>query len=684
MTIEIKAGDLDALARKVAAPFSVQFRAGPPVEDSHDLQRIKAIPRRSLDIKDPIAAKLWTQHLRRERTEGPCDCVARWGFCITELRPAQGWALENAMDARAGFFALGVGDGKTGIDILAAMAIPGISRALLLIPPNLKAQLLTRDFPQWSAHFKTPILADGAVVTQFQIGRPVLHIATYSELSSPKNSDLIPRISPDLIIADEGQNLGDPNSARTGRFLRSFASRPQTRFLVQSGSFTGGSIKSFAHFLALALRENAPIPLSPPVVDRWAAALDASDKRNPYPVRPGALLQLASEHETETITDETERARVAYSRRLYDTLGCLATSDPELPVGLEIREREVSVPESIRQAIRNTKDRDERPDGEQLQTPLEVSAVTRRLATGFYYRWRFPAVAGGFCVEHAPELNKSCERCLAARKLVIDRWLAARKKFRSEVRNMCKSKIEHLDSPMLLEHAARRWHEGYTHNDHGNVTNWPPHTTRGPRLTWESEHWALWNELRHTVNHARQAVWESDFLARDVLEWAKEGPGIIWYQHQAFADAVDKLANAEKIILPVYGGGEQASIDILKERGDRPILASIKAHGTGKNLQCFNRNLVANVPSDPRLWEQMLGRTHRQGQRRDVSVDVYRHTEDFREAIRTVQARARFVETVNRNRQRINIATIGWEDREGARVWTEKEETALDAAPDGD
>lgn len=647
---------------------------GPPIEDSHELQRIKNIARRSFDIKSMAAAKAWTKFLRRERTpqEGPCDCVARWGFCIEEFRAAQGWCLENAMDARALFAALGVGDGKTGVDIMLSLAIPGISRALLLIPSNLKAQFLTRDFPQWSAHFKTPILAGGPVATQYQIGRPVLHVVTYSELSSQKNSDLIKRINPELIIADEGQNLGDPNSARTGRFLRSFGERPSMRFCVLSGSFTGGSIKSFAHFLALAFRENAPIPLSPPEVDAWAAALDATDKKNPHPRRPGALLQLAYP-EDQKIANDTDRARVAYSRRLYDTLGCLATSDPDLPVDLAINERPIKLPEEVKNTIRNTKDSQERPDGEQLQTPLEISAVTKRLSAGFYYRWRYPKVDQGWCVAHG-KLNKECQACMDARAIVITKWLAARKAYRSEVRRKLQDKIEHLDSPKLLENAARRYFEGYSHNDHGIVTHWPPRVMTGPRLRWSSEKWEAWNNVKRTVEHERQAVWQSDFLVRDALEWAKEGPGIIWFQHAAFAELLEKMAHAEGFTLPIYGGGDLASIEILKEKGNRPIAAAIKAHGTGKNLQMFHRNLIANVPSDPKIWEQMIGRTHRQGQKHDVTVDVYRHTEDFKDAIRTVQARARFIEQVNRNRQRINIATIGWADPEAAKSWTQQDE----------
>ncbi len=677
---------MNKIAARAVKP-NVAFRSGPPIEDSNDLQRILRIPRRHLDIKDPIASELWTRYLRNPDPNAPppgqCDCVKRWGFCINHLRTAQGWALENAMDARGLFSALGVGDGKTGVDILACMAIPGIERAILIIPANLKAQFVTRDFPQWAAHFKVPSLAG----IQWYAGRPVLHVITYNELSLPKNSDLLKRLRPQLVIADEAQNLADPFSARGGRFLRSFAEEPALLFCSQSGSYTSKSIKQFAHFLALSFRDNSPLPLDPPVVDRWALALDAGDKLNPYPADPGQLLQLVGPQE-EGIENQQERARAAFARRLYDTLGCIATSDPDLPVGLEILERvPPTMPEELKKAISNTIENEQRPDEEELQTPLEVSAVTKRLSAGFYYRWRFPSVKGGNCADH-PALVKTCPACMDKRSEVIEKWRAARKKWRSEVRRKCKDQIEHLDSPNLVQHAAERWHLGYKFNDSGTIKEFPKFTrfnprwredgSGGPRIVFESEHWPLWNTLKGTVEHTQEAVWISDWLAKDAAQWAKEHNGIIWYQHDAFAHAIQKQCKELGLDTPLYGGGLRASTDILKEKGDRAIIASVKAHGTGKNLQhAFHKNLITNVFSDPRAWEQTIGRTHRQLQTKDVTVWTYRHTADYREAIRMAQARARFIEQTARNKQRLAIATIGWEDTE-ALVWDQNQEDALD------
>jgi hypothetical protein len=123
-----------------------------------------------------------------------------------------------------------------------------------------------------------------------------------------------------------------------------------------------------------------------------------------------------------------------------------------------------------------------------------------------------------------------------------------------------------------------------------------------------------------------------------------------------------------------------ASLEILAEKGDRSILASMKAHGTGKNLQMFSRALIANPPSASDAWEQVIGRIHRTGQKAsEVTIDVYRHSEEYRTAIRQAQARARYVEQTTGSRQRLAFAAIEWEETEPAIQWSEKLETGLDA-----
>jgi hypothetical protein len=99
------------------------------------------------------------------------------------------------------------------------------------------------------------------------------------------------------------------------------------------------------------------------------------------------------------------------------------------------------------------------------------------------------------------------------------------------------------------------------------------------------------------------------------------------------------------------------------EKGDRSIVASIKAHGTGRDgLQyIFSKNLVANPPSSGATWEQLLGRTHRVGQRSDeVEVWTYRHTPELRECLDDAIGQARYIHATLGLEQKLLTASLGF------------------------
>ena len=611
---------------------------GAPVQWSEELDRVAAVPRRMLNVNDTAAAVAWTKHLRRER-ETPCDCVQRWGFCITDFKAIQGWMLEESSNAGGFLGPVGVGWGKEGACIHAPWAFES-KHTVLLLPANLRSQLLTRDWPQWSAHFHTPSLAGGP----FKEGRPVVYVMSYNDLSSIKASDLLKRCNPDLIICNEVHNLANPKATRTKRFLRYFNENPKTRLFAVSGTLSKKSLKDYAHIAELALKDRSPLPRYREwfhVVSEWAAAIDAVE----YPAPMGQLRRLCARGET---------ARSGFRRRLIETEGVVATEESALDILLTLTERKpAEAPAQIKEMLGGVRDSWQRPDGEELQDILERAKACREVACGFFYRWKFPR---------------------GEPKEVIDAWLKARREWHTEVREKLKRSKEQMDSPKLLERAADRWHFGYTAavpvGEAGPDGEPPPtkkvkiapKTKGGPLPVWDSEHYPLWKQLRHTVEYVPDAVWVDPYLAEDAAEWARKNTGIVWYEHRCFGQRVAAIAKIRN-----YGGGKAASDEIVS-RFNTPakesICASIRAHGTGKNLQrSFYANLVSNPPSDGAVWEQLLARTHRPGQFNDtVTAAVYRHTAEMRDAIDTAIGRARYIKETLGGDQKLLYATIDFED----------------------
>jgi len=596
--------------------------SGKEVGHSRDLARILELPRRQKpDAAALDAVRTSFKHLEKA---GPCECRSKYNKpCATRLNDTQAWGLHEMWQHGGLVGPISVGDGKTLLDLLSAMVMPDCKVAVLLLPPQLRSQMLQVDWGFYGQHWQLPNLGSG---TWFVPGRPMLHIIAYSELSSARNSDVLDRIKPDLIIADEAHLLRNAGTARTKRFKRYFSSHPGTRFCCWSGTLTTKSIKDYAHLASLALKESSPAPLHWPTVEEWAGAIDPSD----WPSGLGALKALC---------DPGEHVRAGYRRRLESTGGVVASPvTMSCGASLVFAERHTAAPQAVTDALHQLLTTWQRPDGEELITGLDMHRCAKELSAGFYYHWIWPRK------EPLP---------------VRTEWLRVRKEWHREMREKLKQSKEFMDSPLLLAKAAIRWHDGYVHierNPEGKEKSRheiPPHTKDGPQPSWPSDIFPEWRTVRDTAKPETEGVWVDDWLARDAADWCRAGVGICWYEHDLFGRRVSELSER-----PLFGAGPEARDAIIRERGTRSIVASIRSHGTGKNLQVFARNLFGNMPSDAATWEQGLGRTHRQGQEADeVTVEVYRHTAVFIDALERAKMLADYIQGTMGGSQKLLRAT---------------------------
>lgn len=575
-------------------------RAGVPVSNSKDLQRVLALPRRARPDVDPapLIARLGL---------GPvsCRCAEFSRPCATTLRPIQAWALTEAPLHGGLLGPIGVGDGKTLLNLLTPMVMPGCRTAMLLIPPDMKAQLLEMDWSFYAQHWQLPNLTTGRWSVP---GRPWLHVVTFSELSNHRATDLLERIAPDLVVVDEAHCLRRRSAARTKRFLRYMHAHTDVRLCAWSGTLTSKSLRDYAHLSALALKDGSPLPLAWPAVEDWASAIDPGED---FPAPIGALSKLC---------EPGEHVNSGFRRRLHDTPGVVASSqDGNCNASIIFRERKTTLPKVLEMKLRELHRTWRRPDQEELVSALDKARCAREMACGFFYRWRWPR-------------NEPME--------VRARWLAARAEWHRELREKLKHSKPHLDSPLLCAKAAIRFYDDY----------------EGDLPVWPAEAWPEWALVRGTARPETEAVWEDDWLLRDAAAWLKSNTGIVWYEHDTFGRRLADLAH-----VPFYGPGEEASSTIVRERGDRSIIAGIRSHHRAKNLQMFSRQLVANPPSDGATWEQLIGRTHRPGQGADeVVIEVYRHTEDMRDALDKARALAAYIEGTMGGQQKLLRASFGW------------------------
>lgn len=596
-----------------------------PVEMSPDLRRVRDLERR--ERPGAVRLEAMIELMTRRHGRGPRGCACARIVeereqpprpCIERLRPAQAWALYEMGLVKGLVGMIGVGHGKTLIDFLGVMAL-GVDLALLLVPASLVDQLVD-EYELVAEHFKVPsLIVHGRDFTAIQRGRPALHAMSYSRLSRPDATTFLEELKPAAILCDEFQKIRDLTSTRTMRLRRYYREHPETLWAGWTGSTTDKSIRDYAHLAALALRQGSPLPLSSEVVEDWASALDPVDS----PAPGGALI--------DELCEPGEHVRSGFRRRLTETLGVVTTEEPAVDVELVIEEREApELPHTIETYLTDVREDWVRPDGEELVSALDVARCCRELAAGFYYRWIFPRG------EPVP--------------LVLE-WLDARSHWHRELRREVLRGRPRMDSPKLCSMAAWRYY---------NRDKWEDDTA-DPKPVWDAEHWVRWAEVRDKVVPETETVRVDDFLVRDAAAWARENVGIVWYESRAFGEWL-----AEVTELPLYGGGKKSAQQIVKERGQRSIIASVKSHGTGRDglQRVFDHQLVAQPPSSSTAWEQLLGRLHRVGQQSArVLTELYRHTPEVRAAVDQAMMRAEYVEATIGARQKLRA---GWRGNSAA------------------
>lgn len=224
---------------------------GQAVGDSRDLRRVLALPRRPRP--DDAQMALWAAYIKSELGTGvtSCQCETKYKRrCCANLLPVQAWALYEAATVGGLLGPIGVGHGKTLLDLLTPMVV-GAKTAVLLLPPNLKAQMLEVDWHFYGQHWKLPNLAGGRWLVP---GRPTLHVVAFSELSGSRATDLLDRIRPDVLVVDEAHSVRNRTAARTKRFRR-YVEKHKPRVFAWSGTLTSRSLKDYADLSNFALAE---------------------------------------------------------------------------------------------------------------------------------------------------------------------------------------------------------------------------------------------------------------------------------------------------------------------------------------------------------------------------------------------------------------------------------------------
>lgn len=429
-------------------------------------------------------------------------------------------------------------------------------------------------------------------------------VYSYEQLGRVNQAKLLENVKPDLIILDEAHRAKNKRAGCTRRILRYVHDHPDTRVIVMSGTLLRSSLEDFGHLLAMALKDYSPLPHGADELKLWSEALMPPKKFTEI-VQPGALLDSFSGDGT----SQRERARTGMRKRILDTPGVVSSGGDKIAASIYIRALQYEMgPEADRAFLDMRRDMI-RADGYPLERAVDVWRHARELALGMCYVWD----------PWPPEP-----------------WIQARRAWGKFVRDVL-AKSRTLDTEKQVEIACIA----------GELDD---------RLL------RAWRQVEPTFRANVKSIWQDDSALKICEAWAKKtSGGIIWVEHTHFARELSRRTG-----LDYFGrhgktqDGRVIDMDGAPWAG-KTCIASIASNATGRNLQAWGHNLITGCPPSAALLEQLIGRTHRDGQDRDeIHVDVLMGCSEHWRAIVTARDKARELRDLTGEEQKILLADLDW------------------------
>ena len=439
-----------------------------------------------------------------------------------------------------------------------------------------------------------------------------VRIESYEKLGRVSHSTLLDVFRPDLIVADECHRVKNRKAAVTRRVSRYMHEHPETQFAAISGTITRKSLLEWAHVARWCLKNQAPVPGEHhwSELEEWSAALDEKGDENE--VKPGALFFFCNEEERQD-PDTLNGVRRAFRRRLVDTGGVVATTEGFLGASLSIQALETDMDPDVDAAFSKLRSSWFTPDDWPISDPMTLNRHARELALGFFYVW-----------DPRPPRD----------------WLDARKEWAATCRDILGDNRRNLDSELQVTQAVDAGHY--------------PDAVRPL---------AAWRVIKPTFVPNTIPVWLDESALDLAATWAQvNGPGIVWCEHVAFAEKL-----AAKTGLAYYGerGQDRLGRAIEAHPADQSLIASVASNSEGRNLQKWSRNLITSCPASDQTLEQLLARTHRDGQAADeVTAEVILTCAEHAQALDHARRQARYIEASTGQAQKLVYADVTYPDLE--------------------
>lgn len=402
-------------------------------------------------------------------------------------------------------------------------------------------------------------------------------ILSYEKLSRASGKQELEEYAPDLIICDEAHHIKDLFSTRTKRLGRYLYAHSSCSFVCMSGTLFNRSLEDFAHLSDWCLEEGSPLPRNSRDVIEFDAVLKGEANTFQY-ARFKPLLKLG------------DNPKHAFYTRLKSTQGVIITEQETVKASIIFHLWRLKVPSELKKSIDQCFYDGVIPALSELDCNLDLDKLTAsdhlwsnqdsiasrlltQMLSGLVYFWDW----------ENNDVNYD--------------WLNARRTWNSAVNFILDLNMEKFDSRFLIESQFYELPQDL-------IEDFEPAFKQ-------------WQGLKHIPPPPTSLVWVSDYMIDSIKEWVhkQKKPFIIWVNLTGVGQRLEQELN-----IPYIRKGEPP-------REAQSCILSIKSHGTGKNLQHYSNNLIIHPIANPATFEQLLARTHREGQMEDeVHFTLFTHS----------------------------------------------------------
>lgn len=440
----------------------------------------------------------------------------------------------------------------------------------------------------------------------FNIAMP--DICSYGQLSVSNFSNYLDKNKPKLIICDEAHKLKSLSSVRTKRLFNYLLENPSTKFIGMTGTVTAKSLHDYAHLFEAALGDRSPIPRDGEDLIIWDEHIAPSDLPNRWQwIELSGLANKYGYKLEGTNKDKKLTIQKAYREHLVNSSGVHFSTKPSIGSSLVLfAKKNIGYPQKLKDLEKEIRASKCLPNGEVFPNDAAESRSLFQIAHGFYYIWDWHGIADHIRFD----------------------WTYARSDWNRGLRAYLSGKYQkNLDAPSLVEQRIK--------NGGHDIPKWLIQSFKS------------WEKVRDKANPSTIPIWIDDYLINYALNYCLgSNPIILWYKFKACADKL-------RPYIKVYEAGQD--IDLKKHH-----CALSLSYATGHNLQSWDDNFFLTPMRSGLIWEQALGRTHRQGQASDiVRAAIPQHHTKFVDRLASAIQEAKYIQETTGNLQKLCYASWG-------------------------